>query len=73
MANVILDNHLGDRDALYVWAGVTGPQWGGWVSFASSEPTRAIFPEQVWQDAIEAASTKADQTGILRVYVARNG
>ena len=73
MANVILDNHLGDRDALYVWAGVTGPQWGGWASFASAEPTRAIFPEQDWQDAIAAASTTADQTGIPRVYVARNG
>lgn len=73
MANVIQDTLLGDRNAFYVWAGVTGPRWGSWESFAADVPVKSIFAESDWQLAVAAAVAQADRSGIPSVYVARNG
>lgn len=72
MANVILHPQLADPDALYVWAGVTGPQWGSWKAFGAAKTTRTFFPEGDWKSAIVAATADADRAGLSTVYVVRN-
>jgi hypothetical protein len=72
MANVIQDTNLGDANAYYVWAAVTGPAWGTWAAFGSATMTRAQFAEEDWSAAIQAAVAEADRLGFPNVYVARN-
>jgi hypothetical protein len=72
MANVIHNPQLADPNALYVWAGVTGPQWESWKAFSAAKTTRTFFPEGDWQSAIASAAADADRAGLSTVYVVRN-
>jgi hypothetical protein len=72
VADVIHEPQLADPNALYVWAGATGPQWGNWAAFGAAKTTRAFFPDLDWKAAIESAKAHADRTGIATVYVIHN-
>jgi hypothetical protein len=71
MANVVLHPQMADPDALYVWAGITGPQWGSWAAFNAAKTSRIHFSNADWQVAIVAATADADRVGLSTVYVVR--
>jgi hypothetical protein len=72
MANVIHNPQMADPNALYVWPGVTGPQWGSWAAFGAAKTSRIYFSNDDWQVAIAAATAEADRAGLSTVYVVRN-
>jgi hypothetical protein len=61
-----------DPDALYVWAGVTGPMRGGWEAYRASPHSTSLYPEIDWVVAIGATVEEAYSLGISRVYVIDN-
>ena len=61
-----------DPNALIVWAGTSGPTYGGLDAFQAATKSKAVFPADDWMDAIEAATRKADEARIPTVYVVRN-
>jgi hypothetical protein len=57
-----------DPNAFYVWAGTTGPVYGGYTAFEASRPPNTKFADGDWTRAIENAGRLARKT----VYVVRN-
>ena len=61
-----------DPNAIYVWAGVTGPARGTLPSFQAAKIPAIKFSADDWMTAIEAAMADAHRYNFLTVYVVRN-
>jgi hypothetical protein len=60
-----------DPDAIYVWAGLTGPMIGRLIQFRSNPKSMSDFSSGYWNIATAIALRTADETGIQKVYVVR--